>query len=93
MSVGGVLGGAVLRLLAPLIFDWTYEHPLLLVAAAFDPGNDSTRSSELLEERRNSRAPATTGESPTLLVLSLVGQGAFGLPDSRHRRDARIAAR
>ena len=34
MSVGGVLGGAFVALLAPLIFDWTYEHPLLIVAAA-----------------------------------------------------------
>lgn len=34
MSVGGVLGGLFCALLAPLIFDWTYEHPLLLLAAA-----------------------------------------------------------
>jgi SAM-dependent methyltransferase len=35
MSVGGVLGGAAVAILAPLIFDWAYEHPLLTVAAAF----------------------------------------------------------
>ncbi|WP_300975071.1 spermidine synthase [Sphingomonas sp. LHG3406-1] len=35
MSVGGVLGGLFCALIAPLIFDWTYEHPLLLLAAAF----------------------------------------------------------
>jgi SAM-dependent methyltransferase len=34
MSVGGVLGGAVVALLAPLVFDWAYEHPLLILAAA-----------------------------------------------------------
>lgn len=34
MSFGGVLGGGFCALLAPLIFDWTYEHPLLLLAAA-----------------------------------------------------------
>lgn len=34
MSFGGVIGGVVCALLAPLIFDWTYEHPLLLLAAA-----------------------------------------------------------
>jgi spermidine synthase len=34
MSVGGVVGGAFCALLAPLIFDWVYEHPLLLLAAA-----------------------------------------------------------
>jgi hypothetical protein len=35
LSVGGVLGGIFCALLAPLLFDWTYEHPLLLLAAAW----------------------------------------------------------
>jgi SAM-dependent methyltransferase len=34
MSVGGVLGGAFCAILAPTIFDWAYEHPLLVLAAA-----------------------------------------------------------
>ncbi len=34
MSAGGVLGGAFCAILAPTIFDWTYEHPLLVLAAA-----------------------------------------------------------
>lgn len=34
MSVGGVLGGIFCALVAPLVFDWTYEHPILLVASA-----------------------------------------------------------
>jgi SAM-dependent methyltransferase len=34
MSVGGVLGGAFCALIAPLVFDWAYEHPLLILAAA-----------------------------------------------------------
>ena len=34
MSVGGMLGGLFCALIAPLIFDWTYEHPILLMAAA-----------------------------------------------------------
>jgi hypothetical protein len=33
MSVGGVLGGIFCALLAPLIFDWVYEYPLLILAA------------------------------------------------------------
>lgn len=33
MSVGGVLGGVFSGLLAPIIFDWTYEYPLLVLAA------------------------------------------------------------
>jgi hypothetical protein len=35
MSVGGVLGGIFCALVAPTVFDWTYEHPILVVAAAF----------------------------------------------------------
>jgi spermidine synthase len=34
MAVGGLLGGLFCAIVAPMIFDWTYEHPLLLVAAA-----------------------------------------------------------
>jgi SAM-dependent methyltransferase len=34
MSIGGALGGLFCALIAPLLFDWVYEHPLLLVAAA-----------------------------------------------------------
>ena len=34
MSAGGALGGVFTALLAPLVFDWTWEHPLLIVAAA-----------------------------------------------------------
>ncbi|MEZ5744019.1 MAG: fused MFS/spermidine synthase [Sphingomonadaceae bacterium] len=35
MSVGGMLGGVFSALLAPVIFNWTYEHLILLVAAAW----------------------------------------------------------
>ncbi len=34
MAAGGVLGGLFTALLAPLLFDWTWEHPLLILAAA-----------------------------------------------------------
>ena len=34
MSAGGVLGGIFCALIAPLAFDWAYEHPILIVAAA-----------------------------------------------------------
>ncbi len=34
MSLGGVIGGFFCAIVAPLIFDWTWEHPLLLIAAA-----------------------------------------------------------
>lgn len=34
MSAGGALGGLFTALFAPLLFDWTWEHPMLIVAAA-----------------------------------------------------------
>jgi SAM-dependent methyltransferase len=34
MSLGGALGGLFTALIAPLVFDWTWEHPLLVLAAA-----------------------------------------------------------
>lgn len=34
MSAGGVLGGLFAALFAPLLFDWVYEHPILILAAA-----------------------------------------------------------
>ena len=34
MSAGGALGGAFTALIAPLLFDWVWEHPLLVIAAA-----------------------------------------------------------
>lgn len=34
LSFGGAIGGLFVALLSPVIFDWTYEHPLLLLAAA-----------------------------------------------------------
>ncbi len=34
MSVGGMLGGLFCAIVAPLVFDWAYEHPLLIIGAA-----------------------------------------------------------
>lgn len=34
MSAGGALGGVFTALIAPLVFDWVYEHPILMLAAA-----------------------------------------------------------
>jgi SAM-dependent methyltransferase len=34
MSLGGMLGGLFCAIAAPLLFDWAYEHPLLILAAA-----------------------------------------------------------
>jgi hypothetical protein len=34
MAAGGVVGGLFPALIAPQLFDWVYEHPILLLAAA-----------------------------------------------------------
>jgi len=34
MSAGGALGGVFTALIAPLIFDWVWEHPILVLLAA-----------------------------------------------------------
>lgn len=34
MSVGGVVGGLFCAIVAPLLFDWTWEHPILILSAA-----------------------------------------------------------
>lgn len=34
MSAGGALGGVFTALLAPVLFDWAWEHPILVLAAA-----------------------------------------------------------
>ena len=34
MSAGGVIGGIFCAILAPLLYDWAYEHPILMLAAA-----------------------------------------------------------
>ncbi len=34
VSVGGMLGGLFCAIVAPSVFDWAYEHPILLVTAA-----------------------------------------------------------
>lgn len=33
MSVGGALGGVFAALIAPIVFDWTWEYPILVLAA------------------------------------------------------------
>lgn len=82
-SVGGVLGGLLCALIAPLSFDWTYKHPLLLAAAGavilgvhpfarcaaiWDGGDRARRLARWL--------------GITVLLLSLVGNGAFGTAHS-----------
>jgi hypothetical protein len=84
MSVGGALGGLICALLAPSIFDWTYEHPLLIIAAAVVVGTVSPfKPMARLWARADVSDRALRWGFALLLLISLVGQGAFGLGSSK----------
>ncbi|GAA4043650.1 fused MFS/spermidine synthase [Sphingomonas rosea] len=67
LSVGGVLGGLFCALLAPLVFNWTWEHPLLLLAAAFLLGKWQP-----LPTLREKLASPKAGNMIALLALGLM---------------------
>jgi hypothetical protein len=80
MSLGGVIGGIFCALIAPLIFNWSFEHPLLLVAAAV-----AMKRPPIFEwaARRVSGARNATVLLVVVLALSYVGLVPFlGLPQS-----------
>ena len=78
-SVGGVLGGLFCALVAPLSFDWTYEHPLLLIAAAaVIGGTPLTQRLAARWARRDERTRRLTRWlGVAALLLSLAGNGLF----------------
>ncbi|MFO6446692.1 spermidine synthase [Erythrobacter sp. NE805] len=74
MSAGGVLGGLFTALIAPLVFDWTWEHPLLILAAAalLPLGSWSGRLGQLFKSPDGFRMAVIL-----LLFLVFVGSLAF----------------
>jgi CDP-diglyceride synthetase len=83
MSVGGVIGGAFCAILAPMLFDWTYEHPLLVLAAALlIPQRNYVRAIERFWVRRGVRIFLTLSLPTIVLVASLFGDQRFwpGVP-------------
>ena len=93
MSAGGALGGLFTALIAPLVFDWVWEHPLLvLAAAALLPGgawfdwrkrlgiSPAFARSANLAVLLGSRARVTAlrGVDEKNAVLALVGDRAAG---------------
>jgi hypothetical protein len=82
-SAGGVMGGLFCALVAPLSFDWTYEHPLLISAAGFAMvvGNPFRRFAALWDGSDRA-ARWTRWMVVAALYLSLVGTLDFGLPQS-----------
>jgi SAM-dependent methyltransferase len=83
MSVGGMLGGLFCALLAPLLFNWTYEHPILLALAALMlvRGALFARIGRLWDNPHR-RIWLTAGMLVAGLFLSLIGQGIV-LPDMK----------
>lgn len=83
MSVGGVLGGIFCALVAPMIFDWTYEHLILLAAAAWlmRGSNPFDRLAKLWSNEEAARR-LTIGGAILVALFALAGKGMFGLPDS-----------
>src|SRR4051794_26411265 len=83
MSVGGVLGGIFCALVAPLVFNWTYEHLILLLGAAFliTAKGPFERLAQLWNGDALARRLTLVG---ILLVglLAIAGKGPFGLAAS-----------
>ncbi len=83
MSVGGVLGGILCALVAPLIFDWTYENPLLLAAAAaIVVGRNPFARLHRLWANPAASARLTRWGIALVVLVSLIGSDVFGLPSS-----------
>ena len=77
MSAGGALGGLFTALIAPLVFDWSWEHPLLILAAAALVPLDAW--SAVLERRFKGR---WTFRIVLVLLLAVLFIGAFRLREA-----------
>jgi SAM-dependent methyltransferase len=68
MSAGGALGGVFTALIAPVLFDWVWEHPLLVMAAAL-----LMPLPALLDFRRLPDLDPTLARLAALLLLGVAG--------------------
>ena len=70
VAFGGALGGFFCAILAPLIFDWTYEYPLLVLAAAVTilPGYSPIVPDRWWRHRR--AAPLIFGLSAAIVIAA-----------------------
>ena len=74
MALGGVIGGALVAIAAPLVFDWAYEHPLLILAAAFLlPQGNYFAFIDRIWARPKARGVLTLAIPSVVLLLSLAG--------------------
>lgn len=77
MSLGGVIGGFCCAILAPILFDWVWEHPLLLIAATLLVSHRPL----ILEEGLGNRvATAITMLMAILILGGVVYGGRVAIP-------------
>jgi len=83
LSIGGVLGGLFCALVAPLIFNWAYEHLLLLIGAAWLLRSRSPfeRMVHLWNGDQLQR-PMTIAGIAAVALIAIAGKGPLGLPPS-----------
>ena len=81
IAVGGALGGLFCALIAPLIFDWTYEYPLLLFAAAVTlvPGYSLLVPERLFKGR--AAALVIAALSAVILAAAIAAAAIWGRTD------------
>lgn len=70
LSVGGVVGGFFCAIIAPLVFNWTWEHPILILCAALLL--PQARLFSLGEEE-------TFGRSGLMIIMVALGLIALGI--------------
>ena len=74
MSFGGMLGGLFCAIVAPLLFDWAYEHPLL-IARRRPAGPADTRSCPGRSGSTRLLALGAAGRSPSLISFASPSAG------------------
>ena len=77
MSIGGALGGVFAALIAPVVFDWTYEYPILILAAGALAPQQWLIDKIAVLWRGNARARIVRLAFFTLLVIDIVILGVL----------------
>jgi hypothetical protein len=79
MSTGGALGGIFSGLIAPVVFDWTWEYPVLILAAGLlVPQVYLTATLRGIWEKPGSRTAATAVAAIVLAALLVLVTGGPG---------------
>ena len=86
MAFGGALGGVFAGLVAPVLFDWTYEYPLLILAAgALAPSLYLTTSLRAIWTGPARLTAYATVVAAMLLLILLQAYGPDGLVGEAYR--------